>query len=175
VSGAVQTFILWINPFATSMILLSLSLYFKDTKKSGYSMLVMYFIISLLLYTNVLYYREFADFMTLSTILGNLGLEGGSNVSSGLITSFFVMLRVWDIAYWMDFAFLTWLIRRKVKASETNVIQEKKPFYKRYAVAASLSGLALLFGKLVLAESDRSQLLTRTFDRNYIVKYLGIN
>src|SRR5699024_10711390 len=100
VSGAVQTFMLWINPFATSMILLSLSLYFKDTKKSGYSMLVMYFIISLLLYTNVLYYREFADFMTLSTILGNLGLEGGSNVSSGLITSFFVMLRVWDIAYW---------------------------------------------------------------------------
>lgn len=175
VSGVLQTFILWINPFATSMILLSLSLYFKDTKKSGYFMLVMYFIISLLLYINVLYYREFTDFMTLSTILGNLGLEGGSNVSSGLIYSFLVMLRVWDIVYWIDFIFLTWLIRKKVKATETNVLQEKKPFYKRYAVAASLSGVALLFGNLVLAESDRSQLLTRTFDRNYIVKYLGIN
>src|SRR5699024_8849191 len=77
--------------------------------------------------------------------------------------------------YWMDFAFLTWLIRKKVKNNEDHPLKEKKPFYKRYAVAASLSGFALLFGNLVLAESDRSQLLTRTFDRNYIVKYLGIN
>jgi lipoteichoic acid synthase len=175
VSGAIQTFILWINPFATSMVLLSLSLYIKDTKKSGNFMLLMYFIISLLLYANVLYYREFADFMTLSTIMGNIGLEGGSNVSFGLITSFFVMLRVWDFVYWIDFAFLTWLIHKKTKAIETNEIQTKKPFYKRYAVAASLSGIALLFGNLVLAETDRPQLLTRTFDRNYIVKYLGVN
>src|SRR5699024_12117647 len=123
VSGAVQTFILWINPFVTSMILLSLALYIKDTKKSGYFMLLMYFIISLLLYANVLYYREFADFMTLSTIMGNLGLEGGSNVSFGLITSFFVMLRICDAAYWLDFAFLTWLIHIKTKAIETHEIQ----------------------------------------------------
>ncbi len=27
---------------------------------------------------------------------------------------------------------------------------------------------------LALAETDRPQLLTRTFDRNYIVKYLGV-
>src|SRR5699024_10143525 len=175
VSGAVQTFILWINPFATSMILLSLALYIKDTKKSGYFMLLMYFIISLLLYANVLYYREFADFMTLSTIMGNLGLEGGSNVSFGLITSFFVMLRIWDAAYWLDFILLIWIIRKQIKATEISTIQPKKPFYKRYAVAASLSGIALLFGNLVLAETDRSQLLTRTFDRNYIVKYLGVN
>ena len=33
VSGAIQTFILWINPFATSVIFLSLSLYIKDKKK----------------------------------------------------------------------------------------------------------------------------------------------
>src|SRR5699024_12323686 len=98
-----------------------------------------YFIISLLLYANVLYYREFADFMTLSTMMGNLGLEGGSNVSFGLITSFFVMLRIWDAAYWLDFILLIWIIRKQIKATEISTIQPKKPFYKRYAVAASRS------------------------------------
>src|SRR5690625_962565 len=175
VSGLAQTFILWINPFATSMILLSLSLYFKDIKKSGYSLLFMYFIISILLYANVLYYREFADYMTLSTILGNLGLEGGSNFSFGLLSSIFVILRAWDVFYWIDFIFLVWLVRKKIKANESEEIPNRKPFYKRYAVAASLSGIALLFGNLMMAEADRPQLLTRTFDRNYIVKYLGVN
>jgi len=175
VSGLAQTFILWINPFATSMILLSLSLYFKDIKKSGYSLLFMYFIISILLYANVLYYREFADYMTLSTILGNLGLEGGSNFSFGLLSSIFVILRAWDVFYWIDFIFLIWLVRKKIKANESEEIPNRKPFYKRYAVAASLSGIALLFGNLMMAEADRPQLLTRTFDRNYIVKYLGVN
>jgi len=61
------------------------------------------------------------------------------------------------------------------KISETEVNRNKKPFYKRYAVAGTLSGLALLFTNLMLAEADRPQLLTRTFDRNYIVKYLGVN
>ncbi len=38
------------------------------------------------------------------------------------------------------------------------------------ALAVSLMGLNLL-----MAQNDRSGLLTRTFDNNYIVKYLGIN
>jgi lipoteichoic acid synthase len=83
------------------------------------------------------------------------------------------MLRAWDIFYWLDFIILFWLMRKKI--SETEVNRNKKPFYKRYAVAGTLSGLALLFTNLMLAEADRPQLLTRTFDRNYIVKYLGVN
>lgn len=38
------------------------------------------------------------------------------------------------------------------------------------ALAVSLMGL-----NLFMAEKDRSGLLTRTFDNNYIVKYLGMN
>lgn len=171
VTGPVQTFILWINPIATSVLLLSLPLYLKNEKKSVFSLLFMYFIMSVILYSNVLYYREFSDFMTASTILGNLGFENGSNFSIGLVISSLVMLRVWDIFYWIDFIFLIWLVRKNMVVGQTR----KKPFYKRYALAASLSGIAMLFTNLMLAETDRPQLLTRTFDRNYIVKYLGVN
>ena len=174
VSGAIQTFILWINPFATSVIFLSLSLYTKDKKKSRYVLLFIYLAMSILLFANVLYYREFADFMTLSTITGNMGFEGGSNLSIGLIVSFLALLQFWDILYWADFVFLVWLTRDKKEVAETERL-ESKPFYKRYAVATSLAGIAMLFGNLMIAEMDRPQLLTRTFDRNYIVKYLGIN
>ena len=36
-----------------------------------------------------------------------------------------------------------------------------------------VAGILLFSVNLGLAESDRPELLTRTFDRNYIVKYLG--
>lgn len=173
VTGPTQTFILWINPFATSIILLSIGLYIKNERKSYITMLVIYFLMSVLLYANVVYYREFADFITLSTVLSNAGVNS-ENMSWGLIAGALAMLRVWDVFYWVDFILLILLVRR---SNKINIEQPetKKPFYKRYAVAGTLAGIALLFANLMLAETDRPQLLTRTFDRNYIVKYLGIN
>ena len=173
VTGIAQTFILWINPFATSIILLSLALYMKNDRRSFRTMLIIYFLISLLLYTNVVYYREFADFLTLSTVMSNASVES-DNMTWGLVIGALNMLSVWDVFYWIDFIALIWLVR---KANAINLEQPKtrKPFYKRYAVASTFAGLALLFTNLMLAEADRPQLLTRTFDRNYIVKYLGIN
>ncbi len=46
----------------------------------------------------------------------------------------------------------------------------------RFAIAMTITALGfVLFGvNLGMAESNRSQLLTRTFDNNYIVKYLGV-
>lgn len=171
VTGPVQTFILWINPIATAVLLLSLALYIKDDKKSAYTMLVTYFLMSALLYANILYYREFSDFMTVSSVTGNVGKGVGSNFSLALITSSLAMAHLTDFIYWIDFIFLIWLVRKNLSVDLPN----KKPFYKRYALAVSLSAIALLFGNLMMAETDRPQLLTRTFDRNYIVKYLGVN
>ena len=171
VTGPIQTFILWINPIATTVFLLSLALYMEDDKKSAYTMIVIYFLMSALLYANVLYYREFSDFMTVSTITGNVGKDVGSNFSLALFTSSLAMAHVMDFIYWIDFLLLVYLVRRYFRTDQ----QAAKPFQTRYAVATSLSAIALLFGNLVLAEIDRPQLLTRTFDRNYIVKYLGVN
>ena len=47
-------------------------------------------------------------------------------------------------------------------------------FKVRYALTITAIGFALFGANLGMAESNRSQLLTRTFDNNYIVKYLGL-
>ena len=140
VTGATETFILWINPFATSIILLSIGLYVKNERKSFMTMLFIYFLMSVLLYTNIVYYREFADFLTLSTVLSNAGVNS-ENMSWGLIAGALAMIRVRDVFYWFDFVILILLAR---KSNKINAEQPKtrKPFYKRYAVAATLSGIA---------------------------------
>lgn len=173
VSGVTQTLILWINPFATSIILLSFALYFKNEKKSLSAMLITYFLMSLLLYANVVYYREFSDFLTLSTIMTNIGVNS-ENMGVGMIASTLAMLRAWDVLYWIDFIVLIVLTRKLLRANKGQK-ESKNPFYKRYAFAVTIAGVALLYVNLMFAEADRPQLLTRSFDRNYIVKYLGIN
>lgn len=165
VTGVIQQFILLINPLPLTLIILSVALYFKKGKKSTIALLVLYFLLSLLLYSNVLYYREFTDFLTAGTVMG------AGNVSGGLVASSLALIKVHDFIYWLDFLFLTGLVVFK-KVSFT---QEQGTFRKRYAAAVTVLGLAMLAGNLTLAESDRPQLLLRTFDRNYIVKYLGIN
>src|SRR5699024_6408847 len=70
VHGMVQQFILLINPLPLIVVLFSLALYFKKPKKSYTALLVIYFLLSLLLFSNILYYREFSDFLTTGTILG---------------------------------------------------------------------------------------------------------
>lgn len=173
VEGLFQTFILWINPFATTIIFLSIGLYMKKDKRSIYTMLFIYFLMSLLLYVNIVYYREFSDFLTLSSIISSVGIQN-TNVTWGVVVGALAMLRVWDIFYWLDFIVLIVLSRRILRKNNIQSTPQK-PFYKRYAFAGTLAGIALLFGNLILAEMDRPQLLTRTFDRNYIVKYLGVN
>ena len=163
VHGIVQQFLLLINPLPLTMVIFSLALYFKSPRKSNIALLVLYFLLTLLLFANILYYREFTDFLTTGTILGS------GNVSGGLFASSLALLKPHDFIYGADFFILIFAMLFKRKGQRASV------FKKRNAAAATVLGLALLAGNLTLAEGDRPQLLLRTFDRNYIVKYLGVN
>ncbi|GEK90398.1 LTA synthase family protein [Alkalibacterium kapii] len=166
VSGFVQHFLLLINPLAITLIFFSISLYFKKPKTSFFVLLGLLLSATLLLYTNVLYYREFSDFLTTNILVGS------NNVSKGVIASTFAMMRPWDFIYWFDVFLLIGMYIRKQKS----ILKfYKKPVKKREIFAVTALGLALFAGNLTLAEIDRPQLLTRTFDRNYIVKYMGLN
>src|SRR5690625_316033 len=70
VEGMLQQFLLLLNPLPLSIVLLSAALYFRKPKKSYAFLLVLYFLLTLLLYANILYYREFTDFLTAGTVLG---------------------------------------------------------------------------------------------------------
>lgn len=165
VDGPYQHFLLLLNPIATAVLLFSLPLYVSDRKKSFRFLFVLYFLVSFLLYANVLYYREFTDFLTLNTIMGSKA------VTESLSTGIFAMLEFRDLLYWLDLVLLVWICRKKGQDLPARVPGRKKLIAASFT-AASL-GLVLL--NLGLAEIDRPQLLTRTFDRNYIVKYLGLN
>ncbi|MGB7365400.1 LTA synthase family protein [Carnobacterium jeotgali] len=163
VEGIMQQFILLINPIATTILLFSIALYFKSSKKAYIALIVVYTLMSILFFSNVLYYREFSDFLSVSTILG------AGNVSGGLGASTFALLHATDFLFLIDILLLIVLLATK------KITLDTRPFKKRYAFAATIVGFTLLAGNLALAESDRPQLLARTFDSNYIVKYLGLN
>lgn len=158
-----EYFILFINPIATSLFLLSIALYVRRKKPAYITMLVIYSLMTLLLFSNVVYYREFSDFITINTMLGV------GKVASGLGESAMRLFRPYDFIYWIDliviiFAFAT----KRLKMQE-------RPVRARMAFAVTVFSVVVFSGNLFLAEMARPQLLSRTFSRDYLVKYLGIN
>lgn len=165
VTGALQQFILLINPIGLTVLLFSLSLFSKNSKRSQKILFGLLLTATFLLYSNILYYREFSDFLTTTILVGS------NNLSGGLIASTIAMMRPWDVIYWLDVGVLAYLL---FKSSESHTL-DKRSASVRSVKPVLIIGGAFLLGNLFLAEISRPQLLTRTFDRNYIVKYLGIN
>ncbi len=160
VENSLQKFLLFLNPLGSSLLFLGLAFFFKGRKKYIW-LIVIDFLLSFLLYANSLYYRFFNDFITLPTLTQT---QNFGDVSSS-VTS---LLKPYDILFFVDIILLiTLLAFRFVKI-------EIKDMNRRRVVALFLFSLAISSANLGLAESDRPQLLTRGFDRNYIVKYLGM-
>lgn len=162
-ANPLQALILVCNPISTTLLLFGILLYVRQPQLSYWLGLIIYAGNTALLYFNVIYYRQFTDYMTINTILGY------SKVSAGLSKSSLALMNWHDALYWLDIIILAALLLFKV------IKVDRRRFSKRWAF--SITSLAvLLFGiNLGLSEMDRPQLLSRTFDRNYIVKYLGID
>lgn len=160
IENSFQKFLLFINPIGSALLFLGFAFFFKGRKKY-IGLIVIDFLLSFLLYANVLFYRFFSDFITLPTLTQtqNFGDVSGS------ITS---LLRPYDFLFFLDIIVLIGLLVTRFVKIETYDMNRGK-------VAALFSmALAISSANLALAETDRPQLLTRGFDRNYIVKYLGM-
>ncbi len=161
--NALQYFIVAINPIASTLLLLSVALYIRRKKPSYVMMLFIYTVMTILLYANVNYYREFTDFITINTMLG------AGKVSSGLGESALRLFRWYDLFYFIDIIVLiAALAFKKIK-------MQVAPVRARMAFAMTAFSIMIFSGNLFLAESDRPQLLSRTFSNDYLVKYLGVN
>ncbi|MGG5333269.1 LTA synthase family protein [Enterococcus sp. AZ163] len=161
--NALQYFILLINPLASSLLILSFSLYIRREKLAYITAFVLYVIQLILLFANIMYYREFTDFLTVNTMLGV------GKVSGGLGESALQLLHLSDLLYFIDLFILPFLLWKKKLQMSTQRIRARKAF------AVSLGALLLFSGNLFLAETSRTGLLTRNFSRSYLVKYLGMN
>jgi lipoteichoic acid synthase len=160
IESTLQQILLFINPLGSSLLFLGLAFFFKGRKKY-IALMAIYFLLSFLLFANVVYYRFFNDFITLPTLTQT---QNFGDVSSSISS----LLKPYDILFFVDVLVLIGLLVFKA------VKVEKKDMSRRKAAALIYVSLAVSFANLGLAETDRPELLTRGFDRNYIVKYLGM-
>ncbi|MGA3598881.1 LTA synthase family protein [Lysinibacillus agricola] len=160
VEGFLQQFLLLINPLGSAMLFLGIAFLFRGKRKYT-SLVVVYTLMTIVLYSNVVYYRFFSDFITLPTVFQtqNFGDLGSSVLS---------LIKPYDILFFVDVFVMFYLRFSKKIQKETNRFGYKK------AMTIIACALVVSFLNLGLAEADRPQLLSRGFDRNYIVKYLGI-
>lgn len=161
--GIVQYLIVLINPLGTTLFLFGLAFYFKRSRFFYPVLMGIDIANTLLLYLNVIYFREFTDFMTIAT------MTGYSKVNQGLSGSSLALTQPHDVLYWLDIVIILLLMLfRKIKF-------DPRAITHRLAFALTSISLVVFGVNLMVAEMSRPQLLGRTFDRVYIVKYLGLD
>ncbi|AWD63183.1 glycerol phosphate lipoteichoic acid synthase [Limosilactobacillus reuteri] len=161
VKGSMQQFLLAFNTIPSALVFLGIALYFRG-RLSYWMMLIINAALSTWLFANILYYREFSDFITFNVI------KGSGAASNNLGKSLMGILRPEDFLVYLDVVILALILLFHF------VRVDMRRFKVRYAMTITALGFVLFGVNLGMAESDRPQLLTRTFDNNYIVKYLGL-
>lgn len=159
IENFLQELILFINPFASAFILFAASVWFKQKRQMGflrYSALIG----TIILYFNVMFYRNFTDFITIPVLFQ------GSNAAD-LGSSFLALINIPDILLFVDVAIIWYLSKRYPGSVAVN-------YPKKTKMTALATSIAILLGNYILAEIERPQLLQRTFDREYLVKNIGV-
>src|SRR5690625_4008406 len=159
VQNSMQHFLLFINPISSTLILLGIALFAKGHRVGRY-IISIYSLMSIFLYSNIVFYRFNSDFITLPV------LTQTSNFGS-LGSSIMTLMQWTDVLYLIDIVLLVFIYMW----SKKDWSRERMPIKRAFIVI--LTGIIFFAVTLGLAEADRPQLLKRTFDRNYIVKYLG--
>lgn len=158
IENPLQELILAVNPFATSFLFFTFAALFKPERQIKFTRRIS-LIGTLILYFNVLYYRAFTDFITLPVLFqsSNVGDLGSSILS---------LLYATDLLIFAD-VLIVYYLSRKAKTSMQITSRKAK-------LSATALAFALLVGNVVLAEIERPMLFMRTFDREYLVKNIGI-
>ncbi|WP_077326971.1 LTA synthase family protein [Virgibacillus siamensis] len=158
--NAMQELILAINPFVSAFLIFAISVWLKKPTSQMKFLRYTALIGSVILYFNLVFYRSFTDFITIPQLFqaSNMGDLG---------SSIFSLLEVYDVLLFADVAIIWYLSRKK-----SDVLSVSYP--KSGRVFALAMSLMLLAGNFFLAEMERPQLFTRAFDREYLVKNIGI-
>lgn len=160
IENALQELILFINPLSFLLFIFGVGLLLKKDKSRTRYIITASFVLSFILYGNVVFYRFFDDFLTMPVLFQT------SNFSD-LGTSASAIMSWKDVFYFTDVIALILII--KLKPTWFSLQNYSKANRRAYFLVAT----ALVFFNLGLAESERPQLLTRTFDREMLVKNIG--
>ncbi|MGC8228476.1 LTA synthase family protein [Pseudobacillus badius] len=160
IENTLQAFILFINPLSFIMLIMGISMFFKSEKARNRYLIIASFLLTFLLYANVVFYRFFNDFITMPLLFQTSNFADLGNS----VTEEF---KWYDIFYFIDLIVLVVIL--KVKPKLVNFGSMTKMNRRAYFLAAA----AMFFLNLGLSEIERPQLLTRTFDREMLVKNIG--
>ncbi len=160
IENTLQELILFINPLSFLLFIFGIGLLLKKDKSRTRYIITTSFVLSFILYGNVVFYRFFDDFLTLPVLFQT------SNFAD-LGTSASAIMSFKDLFYFTDVIVLILFI--KLKPTWFSLQNYSRANRRAYFLVAT----ALVFFNLGLAESERPQLLTRTFDREMLVKNIG--
>lgn len=155
-----QELILFINPFVSAFLIFAVSVWFNKPSRQMKYLRYTAFIFSFVVFANLVFYRQFTDFITLPQLFM------GSNMAD-LGSSILTLIKPYDILLFADAAIIWYLSKKKESLLSVQYLKRGKAF------ALSMS-LLLLAGNFFLAEMERPQLFTRAFDREYLVKNIGL-
>ncbi|MGE6259392.1 LTA synthase family protein [Heyndrickxia sporothermodurans] len=153
----IETIILLINPIGSIALFLSISLFFsKKIRKIVF--MIMYILLTGILYGNILYYRFYIDFVTVPILFQFQNVGGLSQSTLELIS--------WtDPFLFVDIIILIWLLIKKTEKGLT--------ISKRNKLSV-ISGSVILVLVITSCEFlENPQILKKSYDRESLVKTLG--
>ncbi|MFU2032978.1 LTA synthase family protein [Bacillus wiedmannii] len=160
IESSTQELILFISPLAASLAFVGLAL-FATGEKRNYIALCINLLLTIVLVGNVMFYDFYSDFVTLPVLgqTSNFGQLGGSIIE---ILNYKIILAFVDIIFFFI------LLKKKALVFQTGRVTH--PARLLYFLLT----IGLFFANLHLAEKERPELLTRSFDRVMLVKNLGL-
>lgn len=158
--NSMQELILFINPFVSAFLVFALSVWIRKQSRQMKFLRYTALIGTIILFANLVFYRSFTDFITIPQLFQ------GSNAAD-LTESILSLVKPYDILLFVDVAIIWYLSRKHMERMTV--------FYPRSGKVFTLAmSFVLLAGNFFLAEMERPQLFTRAFDREYLVKNIGL-
>ncbi|WP_416147851.1 LTA synthase family protein [Salipaludibacillus sp. HK11] len=156
----IEAIVFAVNPLAFLLVIFSLGLLLKTKYQRPYYFTVS-LILTIILYSNAVYYREFSDIITLPMLVmsGNMG---------DLSTSIVELIQWYDVFFFVDIIIVGYLMIKK-----PNFFTVKKaPFRQsksKYAIITVVVATIVLAGQI-----DTTDHRTHSFNRDHAIKSLGV-
>ena len=160
IDNVMQEIILIMNPLSFLLFVYGIALFIKSTKKRNIYLLTVSILTSIVMISNAVFYRFFNDFITLPMLFQTSNFKDLSTSVTGNMS-------VTDIFFFTD-VLIIYLAIKFIPKPEESPMRGKMARKLYFIMAATITML-----NLGLAETQRPQLLTRTFDRELLVKNIG--
>ncbi|MEK3893342.1 LTA synthase family protein [Bacillus sp. FSL W7-1354] len=158
IDNALQELILFINPLSFLIPVLGISLFFREKTQRLY-LIGANVVLTGILIANSIFYGFYIDFITVPVLFQakNLG---------GLGSSFQELFNPVFIALFLDLALLVWLAKTRTRTGKKLSAKAVKIYY------AAAAGTVLF--NLALSELDQPKFLSYSYDREVLVKNIGL-